>query len=184
MLSPIIIIPIVCFMGSAALIPMMYLATHGFASIWWVAGASIIGTNITDIFWIALARNLGKTGIEKLWFIKKNPETLHKLEHAVQKHGAKILFWSKFIHGTGIASQFAAGIFGVPWIRAMIANFSGAIAWTGAIFLLARGVASLPLLEQHIADLRIGLVVFVGIFVLINIIGQKVAKKEISLLDD
>ena len=171
-------------MGSAALIPMMYLATHGFASIWWVAGTSIIGTNITDIFWIALARKLGKTGIEKLWFIKKNPEKLHKLEHAVQKHGAKILFWSKFIHATGIASQFAVGIFGVSWVRAIAANFSGALVWTVTVFLLTRGVASLPILEQHIADLRIGLAVFIGIFILVSIIGRKVAKKEISLLDN
>jgi len=170
-------------MGSAALIPMMYLATHGFASIWWVAGASVIGTNIADIFWIALARKLGKAGIEKIWFIKNNPNKLHRLENAVQKHGAKILFWSKFIHATGIASQFAAGIFGVSWAKAMTANFLGALVWTGTIFLLARGVASLPILEQHIADVRIGLAIFVGIFILINIIGRKLAKKEISLLE-
>ncbi|MFZ3020465.1 MAG: VTT domain-containing protein [Minisyncoccia bacterium] len=184
MLSPIIIIPIICFMGSAALIPMMYLATHGFASVWWVAGASIIGTNITDIFWIALARKLGRTGIEKLWFIKKNPKTLYKLEKAVHKHGAKILFWSKFIHATGILSQFAVGIFKVPWAKAMTANFLGAVVWTGTIFLLARGVASLPILEDHISDLKIGLIVFIGIFILINIIGSRIAKKEISILED
>ena len=171
-------------MGSAALIPMMYLATHGFASIWWVAGASIIGTNVMDILWITLAKRLGQTGIEKIWLVKKNPETLHKLERAFQKHGAKILFWSKFIHATGILSQFAAGIFNVSWPKAIGANFLGALAWTATIFLLARGVASLPVLESYLVDLRIGLALFIGIFILINIIGRKIAKKEILLLED
>ncbi|HEY9586307.1 MAG TPA: VTT domain-containing protein [Candidatus Paceibacterota bacterium] len=181
MIHPIFIVLSVCFLGSAALIPIMYLGIQGSASLPWIFGAAIIGTGITDMMWFFLARKLGSTRIEGWWIVRRNPEKLKIVERAVQKHGAKMLFWSKFIQGTGVLSQVAAGLFHVSWGRALITNFSGAAVVTILTFLITRGAASLSILEAQIANIRVGLIVFVGLFAVFYIIGAKIAPKEILM---
>ncbi len=184
MLSPILVVIAVCFLGSAILIPIMYFGVHGWVSLKWIWGAAVIGTNITDIIWISIARKLGSQKIENWWLVRKNPKKFKLLEKAVKKHGAKILFWSKFVHGTGILSQFAAGIFKVPWPKALLANFSGALIWTSLVYFVTKGASSLPILETRIADVKVGIIVFIAIAIIINFAGSKMAPKEISLMAD
>lgn len=182
MLHPVLVILGVCFMGSAALIPFMYLGLNGRASIFWVIFSSTILINLMDIVWIFIARKLGGEKIEKLFFVRKNLDKFKKVETAIQKHGAKMLFMSKFIHGTGILSQLAAGLFRVNILRAMCANFFGSVLWTSVVFALIKGTSKIGVLEEKIVSIRLGTVALAIIFILLYSLGTKIAKKEMDKL--
>ncbi len=180
MLSPLIIIATICFMGSGALIPIMYLGVHGQASLPWIFSASTLGIVITDAIWFFTARFLGEKRVEKLWIVSKDPERLHKIGRAIKRHEFKIIFWSKFIHGTGMVSQLAAGMFKMPWPKAAAASLLGSCLWAIIVFLLARSVGSLSILENHVADIKIGFIVFALLFVAVNIVGMRFARDRFS----
>ncbi len=168
-MNPIIIILSVCFMGSLALVPLMYLAVVGDISLSFLITATILGNFITDVFWMWLARRLGQHRIEKLWIVRENPQHLIKAEQSVKKHGTKMLFLSKFIQGTGIATQFAAGIFKIPWGKALTANLSGSIVWTGLVYLLAKKASSLSILEENISIIKWGFLIAFAAVVLFHL---------------
>lgn len=169
MLHPLITVIAICFMGSAALIPVMYLGINGDDSLVFIVITAIFGTSITDIFWMWLARRLGQKKIEQIWIIKNNLDHFRKIESSVKKHGVKMLFFSKFIQGAGIASQVAAGVFKIPWIRAISANFLGAVSWTTIVYFLAKRASSLSILEENITAIKFGFLLIFIAFLLFNI---------------
>ncbi len=182
MLSPIIIVVVVCFMGSAALIPIMYLGITGKVPLWWVIISSTIFINLADIFWMTMARKLGGRRIENLFFVKNNIEKFKKVERAIQKHGTKMLFASKFVHGAGILSQLAAGLFKVNLLKGVLANFLGSVVWTATVFLIVKTTNQVNLIEKEVANLRLGTLALIIIFCILYFVGSKIAKREIDSL--
>ena len=182
MLSPLLIVIGICFLGSAALIPIMYLGINGQASMLWIILSSTLFINLADLFWITVARKLGEQKIENWFFVRKNIEKFKKLEIAIQKHGPKILFLSKFIQGAGILSQLSAGLFRVNRWRAILANLLGSVVWTTTIFLIVKTTHQINLAEREIANIKLGTLILIILFSLIYFIGIKISKKEIDWL--
>ncbi len=156
-------------MGSAALIPVMYLGISGDFSLGLILITAMLGTPLTDIFWMWLARRLGQERVGRLWIIRNNLDHFKKIEKSVKKHGVKVLFLSKFIQGAGIASQVAAGVFRIPWAKAIFANILGAVTWTTAVYFLAKSATSLSILEENIASIKFGFILIFIMFLLFNV---------------
>ncbi len=156
-------------MGSAALIPVMYLGIKGEDSLTFIIITAIFGTFLTDVFWMWLARKLGQEKVERIWIIKNNLDNFRKIESSVKKHGVKMLFFSKFIQGAGIASQVAAGVFKISWVKAISANFLGAVSWTTIVYFLAKSASSLSILEENITAIKFGFILIFIMFLLFNV---------------
>jgi membrane protein DedA with SNARE-associated domain len=104
---------------------------------WLVFLAASVGNLTADTLWYAL----GYAG--KLeWFMRfarrmgANSEQLEHLEHHMQKHAARILFFAKLSMSLMVPSLIAAGLVKAPWRRWFPAVFGGEMIWTGSLVLI------------------------------------------------
>jgi membrane protein DedA with SNARE-associated domain len=182
MISPLATILSVCFLGSGALVPIMYAGVREQASLGWIFASATIGLLILDIIWYFLAQKLGAQRVEKWWIARRKPERFKMIESAVQKHGAKILFWSKLIHGVGIPSQLVAGLFKVPFKKFLAANIFGAMVWVTIVYFLAKSIASVDILKSKVVHIEIGFIIFIATFLILNTLATRFIKKYIKKL--
>jgi len=89
----------------------------------------------------ALWYGLGYAG-KMEWFMRFarrlgiHPDQLEHLEHHMQKHAARILFFAKLSMSLMVPSLIAAGLVKVPVRRWFPAVFGGEMIWTGSLVLI------------------------------------------------
>jgi membrane protein DedA with SNARE-associated domain len=122
--------PIATLLGAAA-------ASAGLMKPGWVFIAAAVGNLTADSVWYTLGY-IGKIDwllrIEKKLGIKG--DIIARLEIAMRKHAARILFVAKLTLSLMIPALIAAGLVKVPWKRWFPAIFSGEMLWTGSLLLI------------------------------------------------
>ena len=126
--------------GETALIAAAILATpsqghYSIVSVIVVAAAgAIVGDNIG--YW--LGRKGGRALLER-WepIAKYTARVLPPSERFFEKHGAKTVFFGRFIAVLRVTSAWLAGISHMPWWRFLIWNAAGGIIWATGVSLLA-----------------------------------------------
>src|SRR6516165_8421797 len=88
--------------------------------------AAVIGDNIG--FWLGhrFARPRLRSGGR---FLFLTPKTLELAEGYFHRYGVWTIFFARFITGLRVVGALAAGTAGMHWLRFVIANASGALAW-------------------------------------------------------
>src|SRR3954469_2066839 len=124
--------------GETALIAAGVYASKGHLSITAViavaAAGAIIGDNIG--YWIG--REGGRKLLERWGPVKRYADkALPPAERFFQKHGAKAVFFGRFIAFLRVTAAWLAGISRMTWWRFLIWNAAGGILWAIAISLLA-----------------------------------------------
>jgi membrane protein DedA with SNARE-associated domain len=124
--------------GETALITAAVLAKLGHFSLWSVivvaATAAIIGDNIG--YWIG--REGGRRLLERWSFVERYAErTLPPAERFFEKHGAKTIFFGRFIAVLRVAAAWLAGVSKMPWWKFFLWNAAGGIVWAVAVSLVA-----------------------------------------------
>lgn len=153
------------FFGSIADVPVMFLATHGVLSVTFVFIAGFLTDLIPDLFWYWLGARIGVERFEKLPFFKQKPERVEAVGRALDKYGAIILFFSKFVYATGVPTQVVAGAHRYPIKKMLLANSLGAACWLIILYSLATAFSSIDLIERYISDAKIAFLVFVVIVI-------------------
>ena len=126
--------------GETTLITAAFLATpsqHHY-SLWSVmvvaASAAIVGDNVG--YW--LGREGGRALLERWGPLRRYAErTLPPAERFFAKHGAKAVFFGRFIAILRVTAAWLAGISHMPWWRFLIWNALGGILWATGVSLLA-----------------------------------------------
>jgi membrane protein DedA with SNARE-associated domain len=126
--------------GETALIAAAILATPGqhhysIVSVIVVAAAgAIVGDNIG--YW--LGRQGGRALLER-WSVTERyaARVLPPAERFFEKHGAKTVFFGRFIAFLRVSSAWLAGISRMPWWRFLLWNAAGGIVWATGVSLLA-----------------------------------------------
>jgi membrane protein DedA with SNARE-associated domain len=138
--------------GETALIAAGVLAAQDHYSIEVViivaALAAIIGDNVG--YWIGRKGGralLGKTPVIRDVFERALPPS----ERFFAKHGAKTVFFGRFIAFLRITAAWLAGISHMPWWRFLLWNALGGIVWATAVALLAYtlGEATADAIEKY-----------------------------------
>jgi membrane protein DedA with SNARE-associated domain len=157
--------------GETALITAAFLARPEFhhwslASVIVVAAAAaIIGDNIG--YW--LGRRGGRALIDRWAFAKRYADrALPPSERFFQRHGAKTVFFGRFVALLRVTAAWLAGISHMPWWRFFMWNAAGGIVWAIGVSVLAY-VAGKAVAEtvQHyglygvVALLGVGAIAFV-----------------------
>jgi membrane protein DedA with SNARE-associated domain len=163
--------------GETALVTAAFLASQGHYSIVAViavaAAGAIIGDNIG--YWIG--REGGRKLLERWGPVKRYADkALPPAERFFQKHGAKAVFFGRFIAFLRVTAAWLAGISHMTWWRFLLWNAAGGILWAVAISLLAYqfGKAAADAVSRY------GLVAVAAIVVLalVGFFGMRFWKKR------
>jgi membrane protein DedA with SNARE-associated domain len=126
--------------GETALITAAILATpeqHRYSIVSVIAVAAsgaIVGDNIG--YWIG--REGGRALLERWGPLKRYADrALPPAERFFEKHGAKAVFFGRFIAFLRVTAAWLAGISHMTWWRFLLWNAAGGILWATAVSLLA-----------------------------------------------
>ena len=124
--------------GETALIACSVLASQGSLSIAWVivvgVSAAIIGDNLG--YWAA--RRGGRPLLERHRLTRGYAEKyLPRGERFFAKHGAKAVFFGRFVAVLRVTAAWIAGISHMDWWRFLLWNALGGIVWATGVSLIS-----------------------------------------------
>jgi membrane protein DedA with SNARE-associated domain len=124
--------------GETALITAGVLAAQGHYSIVSVivvaAAGAIVGDNVG--YWIG--RKGGRALLERTPYIRDYfARVLPPSERFFNRHGAKAVFFGRFVSILRVTAAWLAGITHMPWWRFLFWNAAGGILWATAFGLIA-----------------------------------------------
>ncbi len=125
--------------GETVLIPAVYLAVIGVFNFIPLIIITIIATAVSDSAWYMLGRILAIEKIKTLKMFQRRKELFNKATVLFDRHGLRLLFFSKFVYGSRIITQVLCGVSGIGYVRYIIVNTLGIVTWLTAI--LAVGAA-------------------------------------------
>jgi len=111
-----------------------------------LAAASFLGDNTN--YWIgrfAGPRVFSRQGSRLL-----NPRHLARTQRFYDKHGAKMIFFARFIPVVRTFAPFVAGIGRMHYPRFLFYSFAGSIAWTGSLVYSGYYFGNVPVVKQHL----------------------------------
>jgi len=164
--------------GETALITAAVLAQQGRYSLEAVivvaALAAIIGDN--GGYWIGRKGGRGllrRTPVVRTYFEKALPPS----ERFFRKHGAKTVFFGRFIAFLRITSAWLAGISHMPWWKFLFWNAAGGIVWAVGVSIVAFkfGEAAAEAVNKY--GLIGGIIVVVVLVVMF--VGYRIWKKRV-----
>lgn len=124
--------------GETALIAASYLAATGHLSLPLVIGSAALGAIVGDSVGYAIGRKGGRRFLERRGrWIGITPEKLAKADDYFARHGAKTVFFGRFVALLRILAGPLAGASRMPYRRFLAANFAGALAWATTMGTLA-----------------------------------------------
>ena len=154
--------------GETALIAASVLASQGHYSIVWVivlaAAGAIVGDNAG--YWIG--RKGGRALLRRIPYLRDYFERiLPPAERFFEKHGAKAVFFGRFISILRVTAAWLAGISHMPWWRFLFWNAVGGIIWATAFGIVAyyAGRAAADAINEYGLYAGAGLIVVIAVAV-------------------
>lgn len=163
--------------GETGLATAAFLAHQGHYSIVWVivvaAAAAIFGDNVG--YW--LGRVGGRRLLER-WSVTRrySEKALPPAERFFRKHGAKAVFFGRFIAILRVTAAWMAGISRMHWWLFALWNALGGILWAIGIGLLAyfAGKAAADAVSRYGLYAVVAIIVLAGLgFVLVKLVSRR-----------
>jgi membrane protein DedA with SNARE-associated domain len=161
--------------GETALVAFGVLASQGHYDIRWViavaAAGAIAGDNLG--YWL-----IGRLGGRALlarwrWLRRYSDRVLPRAEALMARHGAKAVFFGRFVSVLRTTVAWIAGLSRMHWWTFLFWNAAGGVVWATAVALTAYylGHATATAIQQY--DLYAGLVIAGGIVALAWVIHRQ-----------
>jgi membrane-associated protein len=129
--------------GTLAAAGDMYI--HGlFATL---AAASFLGDNTN--YWIG--RYLGPRVFSRERSRLLNPEHLARTQRFYARHGAKTIFFARFVPIIRTFAPFVAGVGHMRYPRFVFFSFTGSIAWVGSLAYAGYYFGNVPWVKQNLS---------------------------------
>ena len=136
--------------GTLAAAGDMYI--HGlFAAL---ATASFLGDNTN--YWIG--RSIGPRAFKREGSRLLNPAHLERTQRFYDRHGAKTIFFARFIPIIRTFAPFVAGIGRMRYGRFLFYSFSGSIAWVGSLSYAGYYFGNMPAVKENLSLVILGIV--------------------------
>jgi membrane protein DedA with SNARE-associated domain len=126
--------------GETALITAAFFARpeHHHWSLWSVIAVAAAGAIVGDNVGYWLGRVGGRALINRWSFVRRYADrALPPSERFFRKHGAKTVFFGRFVALLRVTAAWLAGISHMPWWKFFAWNAAGGIVWAAAVSLLA-----------------------------------------------
>ena len=124
--------------GETTLIAAGYLAATGHLSLPLVIGSAAVGAVIGDSLGYLVGRKGGRRFLERYGkYLHITPDKLVRAEDHFARHGAKTVFFGRFVALLRILAGPLAGASKMPYRRFLAANIAGAVTWATTMGTLA-----------------------------------------------
>jgi membrane protein DedA with SNARE-associated domain len=124
--------------GETALIACAVLASQGSLSIGWVIVVAMLAAIIGDNLGYWVAREGGRPLLERHRLTRAYAERyLPRGERFFAKHGAKAVFFGRFVAVLRVTAAWTAGLSRMHWWRFLLWNALGGIVWATSVALIA-----------------------------------------------
>jgi len=172
--------------GSTFLLFLGVLAGQGYLDIKSILIFGIAGAYVGDISNYYLGKHYGVTLVKKPW-LHISDDSLNLAHRFLDTHGAKSIFFARFLPGLKESVSFIAGSLKMNKIKFLIWDFFGAVGWglefIGVGFVFS---ASLALAQAWLTRTTIVIAILITLFVLLFLLKRNIARntkvaKEILL---
>ena len=136
--------------GTLAAAGDMYI--HGLFAL--LATASFLGDNTN--YWIG--RYIGPHAFKREGSRLLNPAHLERTQRFYDRHGAKTIFFARFIPIIRTFAPFVAGIGHMRYGRFLFYSFSGSIAWVGSLSYAGYYFGNMPAVKENLSLVILGIV--------------------------
>jgi len=117
----------------------------------WAFFGCFLGIWMVDFILYTVARFFGHRLLEKPWVARRvSTESITRSEAWFARHGPVVLFASRWIPGTRVATYLTAGFLRMPLVQFVPVTFVAAALWTTAVFTVIHslGLESMAMLRQ------------------------------------
>jgi len=169
----------IIFLGGAVLMPAMFLSMHGSINLAGLFFVTLFAAMTADVSWYTVGRLAKKEKLYSFGFIKKRMDEAKRFSSFFVRHGVTLVFTTKFVWGTRVASHILAGMHRISVYKFIGATVSGTAIWFWVLYFLLRSI-DLGVSAAKVAAMRIQLVALIGLgaVVLINwFTGTYIRKK-------
>ncbi len=115
--------------GETILLAGAALARFGHLRLAWVVVIAICGAVLGDNIGFLIGRRGGRALLERGRMFGLPPARLAQFDGFFARHGAKTVFFARFVTGLRVVGAVLAGASILPWNRFLIFNAAGAVAW-------------------------------------------------------
>jgi membrane protein DedA with SNARE-associated domain len=124
--------------GETTLLAASYLAATGHLSLPLVIGSAAFGAVVGDSIGYLVGRRGGRRFLERYGkYVGITPEKLIRADDYFARHGAKTVFFGRFVALLRILAGPLAGASRMPYRSFLAANVAGAVTWATTIGTLA-----------------------------------------------
>lgn len=121
-----VIIGLIVF-GDAVLVPTVYLALLGHLNLGLILVLSFLINNSMNVLWYYVGKMKLRGSFRSFSFIEKYEKNHPQIMDMFSKHQLKIIFFSRFLHGSGVSIMILSGIYNVPFKKYMLMNILSSI---------------------------------------------------------
>jgi membrane protein DedA with SNARE-associated domain len=108
----------------------IYAGASGDLNIWGIVAAATTGAILGDNAGYWLGRKFGYPLLLKYRrYVRLSERKIKLAQYLFQRHGAKVVFFGRFVALLRILAAFLAGLNHMPWKRFLAANAGGGIVW-------------------------------------------------------
>lgn len=156
----------ISFLGGIILLPAIYLTIIGTVKITHLFVVVVLAGINSDTLWYIVGRKAKKDHLYRLPFFKKRIQDAQRFSDFFSKHSLWLLYVTKFIYGTRVASHVLAGMHRVRYASFLIATALGTATWFWLFYFIVRGL-DYGIGAAKSTALRIQLTLLVGVLVLL-----------------
>ena len=154
--------------GETALIAASVLASQGHYSIVAVIVIAAVGAIVGDNAGYWIGRKGGRALLRRIPYLRDYfARILPPAERFFERHGAKAVFFGRFVSILRVTAAWLAGISHMPWWRFLFWNAAGGVVWATAFGVVAyySGRAAADAINRYGLYAGIGLAVLIVIAV-------------------
>lgn len=157
------------FLGGFVLMPAIFMTIVGTINLWYLFAAMLLASLASDAFWYFIGTTTKKEKLYSLRFVQKRMKEAEKFSSFYAKHGIILVFLTKFVYGTRIASHVLAGMHKLSFVWFSIATTLGSAIWFWVLYYLVKGVnASLDSVKSTALRIQLLLLAIVAFTLLFN----------------
>jgi len=123
--------------GETLLLGAGFILGRAAESLWQPMAAATAACFLGGICAFWMGRRLGESGIEKIRWLHLSPKRLKRLDRFFKRHGAKAVFFARFIAlFPPVAANLLAGVSNMQWRTFLFYNVTGSAVYSVSFILI------------------------------------------------
>lgn len=174
----------ISLLGGVVLLPALFLAIAGKLKLAYLFGTVLLAGFNSDSIWYAVGRRAKKDRLYRIPFVQKRILEADRFSEFFSRHSLWLLYVTKFIYGTRVASHVLAGMHKVKYVYFLLATGLGTATWFWFFYFVVHSLNH-GMGNAKSAALKLQLTMLTGAVLIISLnwitgtyVRKKLLKKE------